>query len=163
MKGLGAVLVTLAGLLMGQMARRGLRERAERRQSLCQMLDMLALELGRFQRPLPALFQGLGERLTGPAGPLCAQIGEALSKGTVFPAAWELLLGALEAREREILAPLGQVLGQYGAQEQLDLAAQCREEMAQALVQAQGELGQRGRIYMGLSAVGGLMLAILLM
>jgi stage III sporulation protein AB len=163
MKVLGAAMMTLAGLLMGQMARRSLRRRVDRRQSLCRMLELLGFELGRFQRPLPGLFQGLGLRLTGQTGQLCILVGEALSRGVPFPEAWALLLAPLEPEEREILAPLGQVLGCYGAEELLDSVAQCREDMARALSQARRDLQERGKIYMGLSTVGGLMLAILLM
>jgi stage III sporulation protein AB len=69
----------------------------------------------------------------------------------------------LETQEREILAPLGAVLGCYGVSEQLAAVALCSRQMEDALSQAQQALQERGRMYMSLSAVGGLMLAILLM
>lgn len=161
----GAILVTAAGLLAGLLAADRLRACARRREGLCHMLSLIEFELSRFRTPLPALFAGLSQTLSGACGALCRQVAEGLAEpeGRSFSDVWAAETARLAPREREILGPLGQVLGRYGAEEQLAAVGLCRRDMERALEEARAAVGEKGRIYIGLSTAGGLMLAVLLM
>ena len=161
----GAALVTAAGLLIGLLQARRLRDRAERRAELCRMLDGMEFELARFRTPMPALFALLSERLAGDAAALCRDIadGFAAGDGRDMAALWADGIGTLPGPERRILASLGPVLGRYGAEEQLRALESCARDMERARDEAREELRERGRLWVGLSAAGGAALAVLLL
>ena len=116
----GAALLTAAGMLAGLLQEERLRDRAERRESLCRVLDMMEFELERFRTPLPALFEKLSEQMDGDAGAFCEKVAEGLRKRQERDMAgiWRSALQTLPASERKLLASLGGVLGRYGAEEQ---------------------------------------------
>ena len=72
-------------------------------------------------------------------------------------------LGELPDRERDILLPLGQVLGRYGAQEQMRALTLCRRDMERARDEARARVRERGSVYAGLSAAAGAICAVLLL
>ena len=161
----GALLITAAGLLAGLRAAGGLRAAALRRDSLCKMLALLEFELGRFHTPLPEMFADLAARTDGAGASLCRRMTTGLT-GLGEQALGEIWLYALEelpARERDILRPLGQVLGRYGAQEQLQALTLCRRDMEQARDEARTKARERSSIYAGLAASAGAVCAVLLL
>ena len=165
MRLIGAALLTAAGLLAGLSAADGMRRRADRRSELVRMLAWMEFELSRFSTPMPALFERLAEQLTGEAAALCRRVCEGLrSLGSrTLADIWGAALEQLPPAERQILLPLGQVLGRYGTREQLMALSACRNAMERARDEAQTALRERGRMTVGVSAAGAAALAVLLL
>ncbi len=165
MRLMGAALLSLAGLLVGLMAAGALRRDVRCRRELVRLLEAMAYELERFRTPLPELFQSLSYQTEGAALALCERLLEALpSLGEVrFQALWESSLASLPSREREILRPLGSVMGRYGTEQILPALENSRREMERAGAEAQSRWETSGRVYIGLCTAGGLMLAVMLL
>ena len=161
----GAAILTAAGLLAGLCAADGLRRRQALREELVRMLTLLGFELERFRTPLPEAFEKLSGGLTGQAAALCGRVWDGLDQlgRRELADIWREALASLPARERRILTPLGQVLGRYGAEEQLAAVEASRREMERARDEAAEALRQRGRMYIGVGAAGAAALAVLLM
>ena len=164
MEWIGALMVAAAGLFLGLQGSRGLGETVRRREDLCWFLERLSCELEGFCTPLPELFSVLGRTGEGTQGVLCRRVAEALFRpeGEPFEMVWPAALEDLPRREREILLPLGSVLGRYAVEAQLPAIGLCRREMEQALQEAKEHRRDMSRVYVGLGAAGGLMLAVLL-
>lgn len=161
---LGAALLTAAGLLCGLLAGAQLRDRLRQRRELCRMLSLMEFELERFRTPLPELFASLAGRLSGQAGALCARAASGLTDaGSPFSAVWREAVSGLDAREREILLPLGAVLGRYGAAEQTAAVSAARGELCRLRDETAAQIGEKSRVYAGVFTAGGLLLAVLLM
>lgn len=164
MKLFGALLLTAAGLCFGILASRRSYARLELCRSLCQMLRLISFQLERFLTPLPELFAALSEQVSGGAGALCAVVAAALEdSGTSFADLWVGALETLPAREQEILLPLGHVLGRYAAAEQVAAVTAALDGMTALEDSLSKQLGEKSRVYIGLSTAGGAMLAVLLM
>lgn len=165
MRLMGAGLLEAAGLLAGLMAAGRLRERAAERAELCRMLALLRFELARFRTPLPGLFAHLGEETRGRAGALCRQVAAGLAgpERRELAALWAQAIEGLEPAERKALAPLGPVLGRYGAEEQLLAVDGCLAAMERARDEAAAALRERGRMTVGLAAAGAALAAVLLL
>ena len=161
----GAALLILAGLLLGLSAADDMRRRALRRAGLTAMLERMSFELERFKTPLPALFDRLSAQMDGAAAVLCARMRDGLRQLPEggAPAVWAGALEGLPETERAILLPLGQVLGRYGAGEQLLALEAARAAMAEAAAEARQALREKGRMYIGVSAAGAAALAVLLL
>lgn len=161
----GAALLLAAGLLAGLAGADGLRCRAALRADLCRMLELMGYELERFHTPLPELFQKLCALMDGQAGGLCRRMRAGLDQlgRQELAEIWAQALTPLPATERNILMPLGAVLGRYGAQEQLQAVTAARLEMEQARDRARLEQQEQGRMVVGLSAAGAALLAVLLL
>jgi ABC-type Fe3+-hydroxamate transport system substrate-binding protein len=80
-----------------------------------------------------------------------------------FSQAWEQALSVCDRSERAMLRDLGEVLGRYGSAEQLQAVERCRQSLEQARAEAARERREKGRLYVGLSTVGGLLAAVLLL
>lgn len=161
----GAALLTAAGLLAGLAAADSLRQRWARRAELARMLTLLGFELERFRTPLPAVFQALSGQLSGPAAELCRRVRTGLEEldERAMEDIWREAASFLPAEERRVLAPLGQVLGRYGAREQLAAVDACRIDMERARDRAAEALRDRGRMYIGVGAAGAAAVAVLLL
>lgn len=163
MRRLGALMVVLAGMLMGVRRAVALGHTVRLRSSLCRMLEGMRYELGRFRTPLPELFSALSVPWDGEAAALCRRAAEMLTAGQMsFSALWEDALAPLPAREREILQPLGNILGRYGTEEQLAALERCVREMENALQEGQTRLRERSGVCVGLWTAAGLMAAVVL-
>ena len=129
------------------------------------MLALMAFELGRFCTPLPRLFEKLTELLEGEAAALCGRMACGLERlgERELRQIWAEALRPLPASERKMLLPLGEVLGRYGAEEQLRAVEACRTAMERAREEAADALREKGRVYVGLSAAGAAVLAVLLL
>lgn len=160
----GAALVVLAGVLMGLQRLERLRRDVQRRTALCRMLEGLSYELRRFRTPLPEAFSALCAQSEGAALHLCGTVSGLLSRSEpmVFSEAWARALEQVPLREREILSPLGGVLGCYGTEEQLSALDRCRRDMERLLSEGRDCLRERGRVCVGLWAAAGLMTAVVL-
>ena len=160
---LGAVLLTASGCGWGLCSSAGLRRELREREELCRMLALATFQLTRFRTPLPELFALLAAQRSGRASALCAAASEGLSDGMGFGDAWTKACGMLlDRRERELLQPLGSVLGRYGAEEQAAAVESVRAGMEEQCRRARGELGEKCRMRLGLSGAAGVLLAVLL-
>lgn len=163
MRMLGAVLIVLAGVLMGIQRAAAFRRTVQDRTALCRMLEGLSYELGRFRTPLPEAFTTLCARSEGAAVSLCRAVSERLNgEQAAFSAAWAEGVSLLPPREREVLAPLGDILGRYGTEEQLPALERCLREMEELLTEGRERLRERSGVCVGLWAAAGLMAAVVL-
>lgn len=164
MKFFGAFLLTTAGLAAGICAARRGYARLALCRSLCQMLRLISFQLERFLTPLPELFAALTGQVSGGAETLCAAVAAGLEEpGESFSSIWGRALEALPGEEREILLPLGQVLGRYGAAEQIAAVTAALRDMTALADALGGQLREKSRVYIGLATAGGAMLAVLLL
>lgn len=160
---LGAALVAAAGVMTGVCAVREERRKTREAESVCRLLELMIFELERFATPLPELFSSLAGRTEGCAAALCGRAALALeTEGTRFGAAWRFACAALPDETRDILLPLGEVLGRYGAQEQTAALGAALDEARRYGGALRAGLAQKSRLYMGLSAGVGLLAAVLL-
>lgn len=164
MKLCGALLLTASGLAAGLYAARQGYIRLSLCRSLCQMLRLISFQLERFLTPLPELFSALAGQVPGGAGTLCAAVAAKLENpGESFSDIWSRALEALPGEEREILLPLGQVLGRYAAAEQIAAVTAALRDMTALADTLGGQLREKSRVYIGLATAGGAMLAVLLL
>ena len=164
MEWLGALMVAGAGVLWGLLRAGELEKAVRRREEFCWLLERLSGELEGFCPPLPELFFRLGNLCAGRSGELCRRAAEYLRapEREPFEAVWARVSEPLPPRERQILLPLGSVLGRSSVETQLPAIALCRREMEQALGEARARKRELSRVYIGLGTAGGVMLAVLL-
>ncbi len=160
MRLIGAGLVILAGLSCGLSLAKDYRGRLDGCRSLCRMLERMELELTHFCTPLPELFEKLEE---GGAQPLCGAVRAGIEAGGGFAAVWQEALTALPMTERDILTPLGTILGRYGAAEQAAAVAACLARMRGMCEELEAARAEKARVAVGLCAGTGMMLAVLLL
>lgn len=160
----GGILLVLAGLMGGLQSASRLREDVLRRESLLRLLEGLSYEMKNFRPPLPALFSAMSGRTAGEGRELCLRILEGLEQpgNPRFAPLWEESLCPLPSRERDVLRPLGSVLGQYAAEEQLQALERVRGEMERLSDEARVRMRERGRVSIGLWTAAGLMAAVIL-
>ena len=164
MRLLGGGLVAGAGVWVGLLAARELRRSAALCRDLCGMLELMDFELSRFRTPLPELFSSLAEQLAGPPGELCEAAAAGLSaRDRRFGEVWSAAVLCVPEAEREILLPLGSVLGSFGAEEQAAGIAAAAERMRLLEAERRMALRDRTRLCVGLFSTGGVLLAVLLM
>ena len=163
MKELGACLIALAGFWLGILHARDLRAALRRCAAYARMLELISLELGRFRTPLPELFLSLSDCLEGDAASVCSFTASELAVGEPFRDVWKRATEALRPEEKEILCPLAEVLGAYGAEEQAARTEQAREEMLVLWDSRRTALRDRSRVCIGLCSAGGLLLAMMLL
>ena len=159
----GAVFLMSAGLWGGIAARDALSRDVKRCAELCRLLEILAFEIERFRAPLPEFFAARTSDFEGEAGAICAEMSAALEKSEAFSNAWEHALRFIRPREREILAPLGSVLGSYGAAEEADAVRSAQMRLSRLRGEYEEALKDRGRVRVGLCSAAGAMLAVLLL
>lgn len=114
--------------------------------------------------PLPDLFAELAERGGESVRGFFACL--ALSQGeTPLGEAWVRALAAagLTEEERQVLLPLGHVLGRYDAGRQAGEIGLARSGLRRLAGKVRGEIDTRGRTYVGLGASAGAILALLLL
>ncbi len=127
------------------------------------LLERLTMELTRFKTPLPELFSALAEELSGPAGRFCWTVAAGLAAGMEMSVLWRRAAEPLPGELRELLLPLGTVLGRYGAEEQAACAALVRERLSRRREERERNLRDRTRVRLGVFSAGGALLAVLLL
>ena len=164
MRLLGGGLIVCAGIWGGLLAAAELSGAAERCGSWCVMLELISFELSRFRTPLPELFGSLGGRLAGAPGSLCRGVSEGLNRGEdEFRVIWsDAMPTGLTDREREILLPLGDVLGRFGAEEQDAMLSASLECMNALRAERRMTLRDRKKICVCAFSACGIFLAVLL-
>lgn len=159
----GAILLTAAGLLTGILGVKSLHDQAERGGRLIRLLELMSFELERFCTPLPQLFSALASKTDGVSAELCGRAAAAMAARDVrFRDAWMFACAILTEREREIILPLGDVLGQYGVSEQSAALAAALSDMRRYVGDLRDGMQEKSRLWLGLSAACGLLAAVIL-
>lgn len=160
---LGGCLLAGAGVWSGLLAAGRLAASASRCGDWCRMLELMSFELTRFRTPLPELFETLSARLDGIPGEVCERAASGLAAENGFQAVWREALADVPPEEREILRPLGDVLGYFGAEEQAACVDAAHARMTALWQERQRTRRERSRVCVGVLSAGGLLLAVLLM
>lgn len=165
LRGLGALLLTAAGLMSGVAAAGKLRRQHRELEELAQAMALMALELEGFQLPLPELCAGLARTAAGAGGELFRRLEGLLDRLSEerFSGLWEEAAAPLSPAARQCLMPLGCVLGRYGAAEQAGAVRHCRQQLLLQAARAEELSRRNGRLYIGLSACLGAALAVMLL
>ena len=165
---IGAVLVAAGGALLGFQAAAGLRGRVRTLGQLEDGLAVLERELELNLPTLPRLLARGAARGEGAARELfqgCVRGLERLDRED-FPTLWRRLVGELTALDPEgqaILFPLGDTLGRYEAQRQLEVLSAARRRLRVWSARREADSRRKGRVYQALGLSGGAFLVILLL
>lgn len=162
MRLLGCGLLAGACVWSGLLAARRVSEETARCGGWCRMLELMAFELERFRTPLPDLIALLAVRLDGAPRRFCEDISLQMEESPDLRSAWRREAEGLPEVEREILRPLGDVLGQFGAEEQTSALASARTQMERLWQTRQNSLRERQKVRFGVLCAGGIVLAIIL-
>ncbi len=158
----GGVLLLLAGGWAGLSLCHQL---SLRRRTVCLLgegLRQLERELSLHLTPLPLLFQ----RETIPFSPLFAQCGTAVEEGSSFHFCWDRLVDSLPhigGEERQLLRPLGAVLGQFEGETQSEALLRVAERLREREDELRREEQRLGRVYPVVGLTAGAFLGIFLL
>ncbi len=170
MKGVGAIFLVAACLLLGLGQARLL---LRRRDSLAGMLDALRYmnaELKNGACPIPELFFALEDRAEGQLRPFFAGLNIRM-QGFGEESLAEIWRGCVETdkslvlkeEQRRELGRLGNYLGRYSGEEQSQALGLCMTRLEAELLAARQEAGQGMKLYTGLGLCIGLMLTAVLL
>lgn len=165
---IGAVLVAAGGALLGFQAAAGLRGRARALGQLEAGLALLERELELNLPPLPCLLERGAARSEGAARELfqgCVRGLDRLDRED-FSSLWRRLVGkqsGLDPEGQAILYPLGDTLGRYEVQRQLEALSAARRRLEELSARLEADSRRKGRVYQALGLSGGAFLVILLL
>ncbi len=165
---IGAVLVAAGAAWLGFQAAEELRRRSRAVSQMARGLALLERELELSAPPLPKLLERAAQRSAGPARILfegCREGMERLDQEE-FASLWSRLTaqrGELGAEGQALLVPLGDVLGRYGGQAQIQALAAVRRQLEELAARGEEERRRRGRVYQALGLSGGAFFVILLL
>ena len=163
MKLLGCGLLAGAGIWSGFLASQSVSDAVARCGAWCRMLEMMAFELTRFRTPMPELFAALSDRLDGSAAALCRTVSSGLASGSSdLRSVWLGAVRDLPMQERDILRPLGEILGRFGAEEQTAAIASAGAQMDALWRERQRTSQDRRKVCFGVLSASGILLAVLL-
>ena len=164
----GATLTAAACAWIGFRGAGTLRLRVRGMRELEQGLLLLERELELHKAPLPELLEQVSRRSTGCAArlfSLCWEGMQGLERSSVRDI-WERSLASCSVLGEEtfqILLPLGAVLGQCGAEAQVEGIAAVRGQLERLSRLAEEEWRQQGGVYRIIGVSGGAFLVILLL
>ncbi len=165
---LGAALVAGGCAWLGFQKAMELKNRVRALEETARGLALLERELGLGSPPLPRLLEGAARRSEGPAAELFAGCAQGLSRldQEDFSHLWRrqtACLAGLSGEGKEILAPLGEVLGRYDCRDQREGVAAVRGQLEELAARAREDSRRQGRVYRALGLSGGAFLVILLL
>ena len=165
---IGAVLVAAGCAWGGFQAAEGMRRRARTLRELSSGLALVERELELTAPPLERLMAGVAARSQGVAGALFSDCARGMSHldEEDLPSLWRRLVeerSGLGREEREILLPLGDLLGRYDSRTQGEAVAAVRRRLEELAGRVEAEGRRRGRVYQALGLSGGAFLVILLL
>ena len=168
MRLVGAMLVAGAGGWMGFGAAAELGKRVRALEELEEGLRLMAQELELDAPGLEVLMERLVPRTRGAARRLFAGCRTALGRleEEPFSLAWRRLTGEeglLDGEGQACLAPLGEVLGRCGWEEQRRVLELAADRLHQAADRARERRLRLARVYQTLGLSGGALLAVLLL
>ncbi len=162
----GIFMISAACASFGVTSAVGMKRHIELLAALCGSLRYISAEIGTRLRPLPELIAELAGR-GGAAGEFYTRLAEKLdSIGKVdFSALWASSLECLTPLNRDELSAmlaLGDVLGRYELNEQLESIDICLDSLSRSLRGLQAQYPERRRLVLGLSAAAGILVLIVL-
>lgn len=162
----GIFMISAACASIGVTSAVGMKRHIELLAALCGSLRYISAEIGTRLCPLPELIAELAGR-GGAAGEFYTRLAERLdSIGEVdFSALWASSLECLTPLNRDehsALRALGDVLGRYELQEQLESIDICLDSLSRSLRGLQAQYPERRRLVLGLSAAAGILVLIVL-
>ena len=159
----GALLLVLGGAAAGWSRRGELKSRQRLLAELLAALGILREEIRQLARPLPAVFEELAADCAPPLGEFFAIL--ARDTGTVpLSQLWREAVARLplEGECARLLESLGGCLGRYDAESQAAEIDLLRLRLEKLLEEQRRECEGKGRLYPGLGASLGAMLAVIL-
>lgn len=165
---MGAVLVAAGCAWVGFQVSEGMRRRVAELRELARGLALVERELELWAPPLPQLMERAAAHSRGAAQRLfraCYQGLDRLDRED-FPTLWRRLVEeerSWRGEERELLVPLGELLGRYDGPAQRDGVAAVRARLEELADRAQADCRRQGRVYRALGLSGGAFLVILLL
>ena len=168
MKLLGVFLILAAGVGLGTSSIFAEKKHLRIMNAVCVSLDLMYRELEARALPLPELFRVLADSAEGQCGSfydrLCAELSH-LGKES-FSNLWRRtateMLTELRSDELAELSRLGDTLGRYSLERQLEAIRLCRDRLNSALVSRQQRYPERQRLTLGLSTAAAALLVIIL-
>ena len=162
----GIFMISAACASFGVISVKGMKRHIELLGALCGSLRYISAEIGTRLRPLPALIAELAGRGDA-AGEFYTRLaGKLDSIGEVdFSALWASSLECLTPLSRDELSALralGDVLGRYELQEQLESIDICIDTLSRSLRALQAQYPDGRRLALGLSAAAGILVLIVL-
>ena len=153
----GALLLTVAGALLGGTRTAELRRRLALLRELSTGLGLMADELTALRTPLPGILTRLRDR------PFFMLVSCGFG-GEPFPRLWARAAETLDLAptDREALASLGAVLGRYDAATQTAELTLVRRRLDRSASALEAELAGRANTFAALGASAGAILAVIL-
>ena len=157
----GIFMISAACASFGVISTVGMKHHIELLAALCGSLRFISAEIGTRLCPLPELISELAGR-GGAAGNFYERLAEKLdSIGEVdFSALWASSLECLTSLSA--MRALGDVLGRYELNEQLESIDICLDSLSRSMHGLQTQYPERRRLVLGLSAAAGILVLIVL-
>ncbi len=159
---LGAVLLLVAGGGLGLSLCSQLGRRRRTVALLVEVLYQMEREMTLHLTPLPTLLQGVEP----PLGQYFSICGDAVGEGLSLRPCWDRLVDGLPhigGEERELLRPLGAVLGQFEGEVQGEALRRVADQLAEHGEMLRQEGQRLGRVYPAVGLTAGAFLGILLL
>ena len=165
---LGAALVAAGCAWLGGRGAMALTARVRATEAMAAGLSVVEGELELGAPPLPRLLDRAAERAAPPARTLFARCARDLDHLDEVPFArlWRRCvedLDGLDREGRELLLPLGQLLGQRDSPAQAEGVAQVRRRLEELAARQREDSRRQGRVLQALGLSGGAFLLILLL
>lgn len=167
LKVIGAALVMAGTVGLGWRGVERLGERVEALRGLQGAVAYLEEELAFRFTPLPQLLEQLSQNRQGAVGAFFGNVRKKMERGDIplrqgWRQAVEETLPMLKDEEQKTVAELGEVLGQYDAQTQVQTLKLTGERLAGSYMTAQEERSRLGKVYLALGVAGGLVTVLAL-
>ncbi len=167
----GAVLVLLAGTLIGYVQAARLASRPKQIRQLIHALQRLETEIGYGQTPLPEALARLSGAVQPPLAGLFAEIAKRLDEpnGPTVKQIWEQVLAGgwsatdMKAPEREALSRLGSTLGSSERNDQLKHVRLAMHQLQAEEASARDEQQRFEKMSRSLGALGAALVVIVLL
>lgn len=160
----GALLIVSGSGWMGLRAARQLRMRARALRELEQAMAMLGCWLERFCLSTPELARQTARSSSGAGAALLSRWANELEKADERPLSerWTAACASLERPWRDVLEPVGEVLGRFGMQEQCAAVGQAGMQLSRLAQQAEERSRSSGKLFAALGFSLGAIAALVL-
>ena len=169
LKTAGAILVIGGAAILGSYAVYGLNLRVRVLLQWMEALNTIRSEIRFALVPIPELMQLLGNRSGGEVGDFFAECASQLENmdGVTFSEIWsnslkKTLGGILKNEEKLALGALGDVLGRYDAEEQVNGIEHALSRLEYFYTTAEQERSRLGRVYGAMGVLSGIAVVIIL-
>lgn len=163
---LGILLVLAASSCLGFLKAAELRRRPRLLKAMSDSLKLMRSDIAFRLLPLPDTFRHAAQAASGPLRETYTTLAEQMCSETQpFSAQWRAVFSALDGfspEDQAALCTLGEQLGKYDADAQLDAIDYCIHYLQTAEEDARANAAQRGKLYSGLGLTAGMIVAVTL-